>query len=197
MSLDVHPWLALLLGVIIGVLFGWLLESWCARRRRPERHDLLAAEGGPQAIQADLRAAPALVLVEPAAAAVTESPMETAGEPEAAADETGSTAAAAPLETIISPVADADRIEAGATEGQRAACPQVLSRVHGVGAVDFKPLAGLGSVFEGRLYDAGICTYAALANATVEQLAQICQAPAWRTPDYASWIAEARARLAR
>jgi len=60
---------------------------------------------------------------------------------------------------------------------------------------DFEPLEGIGPVFEGRLYEAGICTYEALANATVEQLAEICKAPAWRMPDYAHWIAQAKALL--
>lgn len=57
---------------------------------------------------------------------------------------------------------------------------------------DFEPFEGIGEVYEGRLYDAGICTYRALANATVEQLADICKAPEWRRPDYANWIAQAR-----
>jgi predicted flap endonuclease-1-like 5' DNA nuclease len=60
---------------------------------------------------------------------------------------------------------------------------------------DFELLEGIGEVYEGRLYDAGICTYRALAAVTVEQLAAICNAPAWRMPDYANWIAQA-ARLA-
>jgi predicted flap endonuclease-1-like 5' DNA nuclease len=62
---------------------------------------------------------------------------------------------------------------------------------------DFEPLGGIGQVYEGRLYDAGICTYTALATATVEQLAAICKAPAWRMPDYAGWIAQAAARVAK
>ncbi len=57
---------------------------------------------------------------------------------------------------------------------------------------DFEPFEGIGEVYEGRLYDAGICTYRALATASVEQLAEICKAPEWRRPDYASWIAQAR-----
>ena len=57
---------------------------------------------------------------------------------------------------------------------------------------DFEPFEGIGATYEGRLYDAGICTYRALAAATVEQLAGICQAPEWRKPDYASWIAQAK-----
>ncbi|MDQ1301610.1 MAG: hypothetical protein QG637_1532, partial [Chloroflexota bacterium] len=62
---------------------------------------------------------------------------------------------------------------------------------------DFEPLQGIGPTFEGRLYDAGICTYQALADATVEQLAEICKAPAWRMPDYANWIAQAKEFLAQ
>jgi predicted flap endonuclease-1-like 5' DNA nuclease len=62
---------------------------------------------------------------------------------------------------------------------------------------DFEPLQGIGPTFEGRLYDAGICTYQALADATVEQLAAICKAPAWRMPDYANWIAQAKELLAQ
>ncbi len=57
---------------------------------------------------------------------------------------------------------------------------------------DFETLEGMGAVYEGRLYAAGICTFRALSNATVEQLADICKAPAFRTPDYASWIAQAK-----
>ncbi len=60
---------------------------------------------------------------------------------------------------------------------------------------DFEPFEGIGEVYEGRLYDAGICTYRALANATVEQLAAICQAPEWRKPSYKNWIAQAKRLL--
>ncbi len=57
---------------------------------------------------------------------------------------------------------------------------------------DFEPLEGIGEVYEGRLYEAGICTFRALAHTTVEQLAAICKAPDWRRPDYVLWIAQAR-----
>ena len=56
---------------------------------------------------------------------------------------------------------------------------------------DFDGLPGIGEVYERRLYEAGICTYIALAAATPERLAEICKAPAMRTPDYAAWIATA------
>lgn len=54
---------------------------------------------------------------------------------------------------------------------------------------DFDGLPGIGEIYERRLYGAGICTYASLAAATPEQLAEICKAPSMRTPDYAAWIA--------
>jgi predicted flap endonuclease-1-like 5' DNA nuclease len=56
---------------------------------------------------------------------------------------------------------------------------------------DFDGLPGIGEVYERRLYEAGICTYEAMASATPERLADICKAPAMRAPDYAAWIATA------
>lgn len=57
---------------------------------------------------------------------------------------------------------------------------------------DFEVLDGIGDVYEGRLYDAGICTYEALAALTEAELAEICRAPSFRQPDYAGWIATAQ-----
>lgn len=62
---------------------------------------------------------------------------------------------------------------------------------------DFEPLKGIGFTFEKRLYDAGICTFEALASATVELLEEICQAPARFRPDYAAWIEQAKALAAQ
>jgi predicted flap endonuclease-1-like 5' DNA nuclease len=61
---------------------------------------------------------------------------------------------------------------------------------------DFEVLPGIGELYERRLYNAGICTYEALAAMSVERLAEICQAPRMRTPDYGAWIVEARALAA-
>lgn len=57
---------------------------------------------------------------------------------------------------------------------------------------DFELIEGIGPVFEQRLYAAGIRTYAALTQATPEQLAQIVAAPKPSQPDYADWIAQAQ-----
>ena len=62
---------------------------------------------------------------------------------------------------------------------------------------DLTRIQGVGASSAERLYDAGICTYRALANATVEQLAGICQAPEWRKPSYARWIAQAKQLIAQ
>jgi predicted flap endonuclease-1-like 5' DNA nuclease len=57
---------------------------------------------------------------------------------------------------------------------------------------DFEKLEGIGEVYERRLYDANVCTFRALAELSEERLQEICQAPEWRRPDYASWIAQAQ-----
>lgn len=57
---------------------------------------------------------------------------------------------------------------------------------------DFEPIDGIGPVFEQRLYAAGIRTYADLAGASAEQLAQIVKAPKPSQPDFASWIEQAQ-----
>ena len=61
---------------------------------------------------------------------------------------------------------------------------------------DFEKLEGIGEVYERRLYDAGICTFRALAEVNAERLQEICQAPDWRRPDYAAWIAQAERLIA-
>ena len=64
---------------------------------------------------------------------------------------------------------------------------------------DFEPLGGIGYTYEKRLYDAGICTYAALAAITPEGLEKICitgRKPP-KMPDFAAWIAQAKALLAK
>jgi predicted flap endonuclease-1-like 5' DNA nuclease len=60
---------------------------------------------------------------------------------------------------------------------------------------DLEPIEGIGPAFEKKLYDAGLCTFAALAAATPEQLALICPGSPSRRPDYASWIAQAQRRV--
>jgi len=62
---------------------------------------------------------------------------------------------------------------------------------------DLEPLEGIGPVYEKRLYDAGICTYAALAQTTPEQLEAICGAGGVRKPNFKAWIKQAQKLAAR
>lgn len=61
---------------------------------------------------------------------------------------------------------------------------------------NFEELEGLGEIYERRLYEAGICTFDALAAATPDHLAEICQAPPMRRPNYDAWIAVATEKVA-
>jgi predicted flap endonuclease-1-like 5' DNA nuclease len=58
---------------------------------------------------------------------------------------------------------------------------------------DFEPMEGIGTTYEKRLYDAGICTYEALADTPVEELMRLCPPTKIRKPDYEKWIEQARA----
>ncbi len=61
---------------------------------------------------------------------------------------------------------------------------------------DMENLPGIGKTYEGRLYDAGVCTWEKLAALTPEALAAIVKAPKWNQPDYEAWIAYAKEHLA-
>jgi chromosome segregation ATPase len=63
---------------------------------------------------------------------------------------------------------------------------------------DFEPIDGIGHTFEKRLYDAGICTYEALVNTSVERLEQIISRGKKMVtkPNIPHWISQARALLA-
>ncbi len=89
--------------------------------------------------------------------------------------------------------------QAFAYDSVRAAAVELAQKTDTVGLVwegqqvdDFDAISGMGTVFEQRLYAAGIYTYAGLANLTVEQLTEICRAPRLHTPDYATWLEQAR-----
>ncbi len=69
-------------------------------------------------------------------------------------------------------------------------------RWNGTQPDDLERLDGLGPAHERRLYDAGICTYDALSASDPETLAAICPGHPGHAPDYAHWIAQARALLA-
>ncbi len=57
---------------------------------------------------------------------------------------------------------------------------------------DFERIPGISQTYEQRLYEAGIYTYRALADATAEQLDSLIESPAHFRPPFERWIAGAR-----
>jgi predicted flap endonuclease-1-like 5' DNA nuclease len=99
------------------------------------------------------------------------------------------------LAAVLGEPADYDAIRASAL--QRATETNSVGRAwDGTPPDDFETMIGIGEVYEKRLYEAGICTYEALAALSKERLAEICAAPKGRVPDYDGWIAEAYRRAA-
>lgn len=84
----------------------------------------------------------------------------------------------------------------------RADAAQLAEDANAVGCVwdgsrpdDLCLIDGVSRMYEARLHEAGVCTFEALAEATPAQLADICKAPDWKTPNYESWIATAKSKL--
>lgn len=71
--------------------------------------------------------------------------------------------------------------------GVAAALPDAVEPVQD----DLIVVNGIGPVFAARLRQHGILTFARLAASDEAELDSIIQAPAWRQPDFAAWIAEA------
>jgi predicted flap endonuclease-1-like 5' DNA nuclease len=99
------------------------------------------------------------------------------------------------LAAVLGEPADYDAIRASALQ-QATESNSVGRTWDGTPPDDFEVLAGIGEIYEKRLYEAGICTYEALAATPKERLAEICAAPKGRAPDYDEWIAEAYRRAA-
>lgn len=57
---------------------------------------------------------------------------------------------------------------------------------------DLTVIKGIGPVYQWRLYDAGIRTYAQLASSTPDQLQAAMQLKTWQRADPQSWIDQAR-----
>jgi predicted flap endonuclease-1-like 5' DNA nuclease len=82
---------------------------------------------------------------------------------------------------------------------------QLVQMVGQLGAVPLRPgqdrltdIRGIGPVYAGRLYKAGIHTFAQLAAMTPAQIKELLDEPAWRlrSIDVESWIRQAAARAA-
>lgn len=92
----------------------------------------------------------------------------------------------------IMPFQDVNMAEIRASAMTLAVETETVNRVwDGTQPDDFEPLEGIGVIYERRLYNAGYCTYEALASATPEELEAICQPPSFQKPEFANWIATA------
>jgi predicted flap endonuclease-1-like 5' DNA nuclease len=114
------------------------------------------------------------------------------------------------LPTLEAPTVELPTVELGAVEMPTLETPAVELPAIDLGAVKIAgrglpgattgndPLIeidGIGPAYDQRLRAAGVTTFAGLAAMTVDELAAIIQAPAWRKTDYADWIAQARAAV--
>lgn len=61
---------------------------------------------------------------------------------------------------------------------------------------DLTRLEGIGPAYAARLREHGIASFARLAESREDALAAIIQVPAWRQPNFADWIAQARLAVA-
>jgi len=61
---------------------------------------------------------------------------------------------------------------------------------------DLAEVEGIGWTYEKRLYDAGICTFAALVKSTPEELERICGKNRIKPANFVSWIEQAQALMA-
>lgn len=61
-----------------------------------------------------------------------------------------------------------------------------------VAADQLQEIQGIGQVFAKRLNDAGIFTFAQLAELSPERLREIIQPQEWQSLDFAAWLAQAR-----
>lgn len=99
------------------------------------------------------------------------------------------------LEDILQAEAfqDVDTAEIRASATRLAVESNTVNRVwDGTEPDDFEVFDGIGVIYERRLYNAGYCTYEALAQATIEALIAACKPPKGQSPDFAGWVATAQ-----
>jgi len=92
------------------------------------------------------------------------------------------------MPTLQAPAAELPAIDLGAVELAGRGLPGATTEDDPLIEID-----GIGPAYDQRLRAAGVTTFASQAAMTVDELAAIIQAPAWRKTDYADWIRQARA----
>lgn len=199
-------WLSLVVGVILGLLFGWGIELFYRRRPRPssEAPDEAPVEAAVEpvdwrAVSERVAAVPVEVVapvaeVHEVAAEVHEIAAEV---PDAVEAEVHEVAAELPDVAVRLPEVAAELPEAVVEppyvpsrlpeEAVEALAPTAAALVD-----DLTLIEGIGPVYNRRLQAGGIPTFAALAVADPRRLAEIIQPQSWQRLNYEDWIEQAR-----
>lgn len=80
------------------------------------------------------------------------------------------------------------RLEINRLQSQLSTSPAALTPT----ADQLQEIHGIGQVFAKRLNDAGILTFAQLAELSPERLREIIQPQEWQSLDFAAWLTQAR-----
>lgn len=150
--------------LLVGFVIEWAIEMWYWRDRRIGRFTE-PLEARIKELEEELRRAS---VVSAAGRGAT----------------TSSTRTASP------PAAETKR-EAPAAEAKPAADVPVVTSRRSPKRDDFKVIKGIGEVFQERLYDAGVTTYASLASMSADEVAAIIKPEDWQNYDFFAWIREA------
>lgn len=89
------------------------------------------------------------------------------------------------------------RDELDAQEERYRALQEAFERYMATHPDDLTAIKGIGRIYQWKLRDAGINSYAQLASTSVDRLRKIIDAPAWRRLDLESWIEQARSLAQR
>lgn len=173
-------WLTLVVGVILGLLFGWLIELFNHRRPLPPTEAPTEAAVEPvkwREVSERVAAVP-----EEVAAPVAEVHEIAAELPQA---EVRLPEAAVELPETVAELPDLpSRLPEEAVE---ALAPTAAALID-----DLTRIEGIGPVYNRRLQAGGIPTFAALAGADPVRLAEIIQPQSWQRLNYEDWIEQAR-----
>lgn len=198
-------WLTFVIGIILGLLIGWLIDLLHRRRAdrdsspEPVRSEAIALpETAPEAIAAPGAETPVeeetgpapenIEAEEPAwpilAARVAEVAIE--AEP------------ALPTEPHVSdePPAEPEGLPLEAVEALAPAAAAAGAAGRAAGPVELRDkliiIEGIGPVYEGKLQAAGISTFRQLAESSPERLREIIQPQAWQRVRFDEWLEQAQ-----
>ncbi|MGE5602296.1 MAG: helix-hairpin-helix domain-containing protein [Nitrososphaerales archaeon] len=175
-------WLTFVIGVILGLLVGWLIDL-LYRRRAQTPSGLESVES-----QAALPAWAARE-AEVAAEAVAPAPVAEAAVEGAGAESAGIAAAALAEEPAA--LEPPEAVEALAPTVAPDEAPE-RAAVPIDGSDRLTIIEGIGPAYDARLRAAGIHTFRQLAETSPERLRQIVQPQSWQRANFAEWIEQAR-----